>query len=238
MELLNDYLVVDLETTGLNPKEEKIIEIGAVKVRQGKIIDCFQTFVNPKRKLEDRIVELTKITQSQIDEARSIEEILPEFLDFAEDLPLCGHKVLFDYSFLKKAFVNQKMEFERRGIDTLKISRVCHPELEKKTLGAMCEFYQIDLEAHRAIHDAKATFLLFEKLKAAFGQKEDADKIFQVLPLIYKVKREGPASKRQIERLQELIDRLGITVDFELESLTKNEASRWYDKIVSEHGKG
>lgn len=238
MELLNDYLVVDLETTGLNPKEDKIIEIGAVKILNGKVVDTYQTFVNPRRKLEDRIIELTNISQDMVDGAPPIEEVLPEFLEFAGDLTLCGHRVLFDYSFLKKQATNLKLSFERMGIDTLRISRICLPELEKKTLGFMCEHYQIPLEAHRAINDAKATGKLFEKLKEEFGDSVDAEKIFKPQQLIYKVKKEGPASKRQLERLQELIDRLQITVDFELEGLTKNEASRWYDRIVSEYGNG
>lgn len=236
MELLKDYLVVDLETTGLNPKEDKIIEIGAVKVNNGEITDTFQAFVNPKRTVSERIAELTGISQCEVDRADTIEAVLPEFLKFAEELPLCGHRILFDYSFLKKACTNQRLPFERTGIDTLRISRICHPELEKKTLSSMCGHYGISLEAHRAVHDAKATYELFECLKEEFGGKENAQEIFAVRPLLYKVKREVPASKKQIERLLRLTERLQVSVDVEIESLTKNEASRLYDRLVSSYG--
>ena len=121
--MTNTYVCIDLETTGLNSKRDKIIEIGAVKVEQGKIVAEWETFVNPGRKLEERITELTGIRDEQLADAQVISDLLPALFAFLGDHVLLGHCILFDYSFLKKAAVNEKMRFERQGIDTLKIAR-------------------------------------------------------------------------------------------------------------------
>jgi len=111
---VRDYLCVDLETTGLNPKTDKIIEIGAVKVKKGEIIDTFATFVRPGKALPERIRELTGIAGTDLEGAPLIGEVLPQFLEFAEELPLLGHSILFDYSFLKRAAVNAGRAFEKK----------------------------------------------------------------------------------------------------------------------------
>ena len=103
---MKEYVSVDVETTGLAPKQDKIIEIGAVRVRDGQIVGSFTCFVNPGRILPAHITELTGILQEQVDEAETMESVLPAFLEFAGDLPLVGHRILFDYGFLKRAAVN------------------------------------------------------------------------------------------------------------------------------------
>ena len=100
MEKINNYVCVDLETTGLNPKTDRIIEIGAVKVRNGVVTDTFETLVNPGRRLEERIVTLTGIRDDMLQEQPSIREVLPDFLSFAGEDILLGHSVLFDFAFL------------------------------------------------------------------------------------------------------------------------------------------
>ena len=162
--MIEDYICLDLETTGLNPKTDKIIEIGAVKVRNGIIIDSFETFVAPERKLEQRITELTGITDKMLENAPSKEEIISKFLEFAEEDVLLGHSVLFDYSFIKRAAVNCRLTFERKGIDTLKIARKYLPDLESRSLGSLCPHYGIAHCAHRAMADAVATVSLYKKL--------------------------------------------------------------------------
>ena len=105
---MKEYVSVDVETTGLAPKQDKIIEIGAVRVRDGQIVESFTSFVNPGRILPAHITELTGILQEQVDEAEPMESVLPAFLEFAGDLPLVGHRILFDYGFLKRAAVNMR----------------------------------------------------------------------------------------------------------------------------------
>lgn len=233
----DSYVCVDLETTGLNPKTDKIIEIGAVKVIGGVCVGTFETFVNPGRMLSDRIVELTGITDVQLKGAPSIEEVLPELLSFFGEHVLLGHSVLFDYSFIKKAAVNGKYTFERNGIDTLKIARKYLPELESRSLDFLCGHYKIPHKAHRALEDAKATCTLYDKLWEGFHGAEEADKFFAPAKLIYQVKRETPITPAQKERLYKLIARHKLTVNYDLDKLSRNEASRYTDQIVAKYGR-
>ena len=144
---MKEYVSVDVETTGLAPKQDKIIEIGAVRVRDGQIVGSFTSFVNPGRILPAHITELTGILQEQVDEAETMESVLPAFLEFAGDLPLVGHRILFDYGFLKRAAVNMRLDFERSGVDTLKLSRQFLSELPSRRLSALCEHFEIPIQA-------------------------------------------------------------------------------------------
>ena len=138
--MTDSYIALDLETTGLEPKKEKITEIAALKVEHGQITGRFVTLVNPKRPLTERVVELTGITDDMLKDAPVIEDIIGEVLEFIGNLPLLGHNIRFDYSFLKQAAVNQKMEFECEAVDTLKLCRKLMPEQEKKNLGNACTY--------------------------------------------------------------------------------------------------
>lgn len=100
--MYDTYVSIDLETTGLNPKRDRIIEIGAIRVEQGQIVEEFSTFVDPGRKLEERITELTGIRDEDLADAPQLDEVFPQLLEFMGELPLLGHSILFDYSFLKK----------------------------------------------------------------------------------------------------------------------------------------
>lgn len=237
VDKLQNYICLDLETTGLNPKMDKITEIGAVKVKEGKVVDTFSTLINPGRTLSERIVELTKITDEMLKPAPTIDKIIPDFLAFSEELPLLGHGILFDYSFMKRAVVNAGGQYERMGLDTLLIARTYLPDLESRRLTFLCKHYGIPLKAHRALEDALATKMLYDKLWEAFSEKEEGNKCFCPTKLLYKVKKESPATKQQKERLYKLIDRHKIIVDYDVESLTRNEASRYTDLILARYGR-
>lgn len=246
-KMIDTYVCIDLETTGLNPKLDKIIEIGAVKVIQGKKAGSYSSFVNPGRKLDERIVELTGIRDEDLEQAQTIEQVLPEVMEFLEDvpkgisegdsldIPLLGHSILFDYSFLKKAAVDQKLTFEKQGIDTLKIARKYLADLEHRSLDYLCNYYQIPHHAHRAMADAEATCTLYEKLAELFYTEEEA--LFRPSPLIFHVKRDTPATKRQKELLYRLLQQHKITLNADVERLTRSEASRFTDKIFLEYGR-
>lgn len=233
--MTDTYISIDLETTGLNPKQDKIIEIGAVKVIKGIVADTYSTFVNPGRLLEERVVTLTGIRDEDLQKAPSMEEVLPQLLDFLEDYPLLGHRILFDFSFLKKAAVDRKMSFERKGIDTLKIARKYLPELEHRNLNYLCAYYQIPHQAHRALADAEATRALYEKLTELFYKEEEA--LFCPKPLQFQVKRDTPATKPQKERLYRLLEQHKIDLEVDVEKLTRSEASRFTDKILAKYGR-
>lgn len=228
-----DFTVLDLETTGLNPKTDKIIEIGAIRVRDGKLTEEFSTLINPGRKLEERITALTGITDEALEHAPSIEEVWPSLLAFLGTDLLVGHRILFDYSFLKRVAVNQKCTFERQGIDTLKIARKCLPDLESRRLPDLCKNYGIPHHAHRAADDAVATFRLYEKLGVAFP---DAS-LFTPEQLLYKAKKESPITKGQKEQLYKLIEKHKLTIECDIDKLSRNEASRMADKIRFRYGK-
>lgn len=261
--MVNDYVVMDIETTGLNPKSEKIIELGAARIREGKVVDTFSAFVNPGRSLSERIVELTGISDRDVENAPYIEEIIQDFVDFTGDDVLLGHNLSFDYSFVKKAAVNNKLSFEKEGIDTLRIARRFLAQLESRRLGFLCEYYQIELEAHRALNDALATHRLYQKLCAEFINSktvlasEKEKNIFEPGKMIYSVKKESPITQKQFEHILRLADRyrLGLTQEkdtltesvrvflepvegvnserIDVAHISKNEASRIIDKILS-----
>ena len=239
-KMTDSYICIDLETTGLNPKTDKIIEIGAVRVEEHVIVEEWETFVNPGRQLEERIIALTGIRDEQLESAPTIEMVLPRLLEMSGDHVLLGHSVTFDYSFIKRAAVNQKKSFEREGIDTLKIARKYLAGLESRSLGYLCEYYGIRHNAHRALHDAKATVELYRKLTELFYDQEEAEgnkSLFRPKRLRHHVKRETPATKPQKEQLYKLTDRHKLIVDYDIEKLTRSEASRRIDRILAEYGR-
>lgn len=240
---IQSYVSIDLETTGLSPKTDRIIEIGAVKVLEGKRAEIFSTLVNPHRRLRPVITELTGIRDEDLTGAPDIEEAISQILSFLEELPLLGHSVLFDFSFLKKAAADQRLPFERRGIDTLKISRKYLAELEHRNLDYLCGYYKIPHQAHRALADAEATAALYDCLLRQFYSEEE--KLFCPEELIFQVKRDTPATKSQKERLyrlakqHKLLGNIGMGsismdgMEIEIEGMTKSEASRLTDRILS-----
>lgn len=233
--MTDTYTVLDLETTGLNPKQDRIIEIGAVKVCEGKVTDRFQTLVNPGRVLEERVCELTGISNDMLADAPEIEALMESLLAFLGEDVLVGHRILFDYSFVKKAAVNQKLCFEKKGIDTLKLARRFLPELESRKLEYLCKYYGICHTAHRALGDAEATAVLYQKLVELFYETDE--KAFSPIPLIYQVKKETPITKSQKERLYKLLDKHRITIEYNVDKLTRNEADRIMDRILAKYGR-
>ena len=234
--MIQDYVCLDLETTGLDPRCDKIIEIGAVKVRNGEIVDTFQSFVNPGRMLPEKIIELTGICDSDLKDANSIDVVAPKFLEFSGEDIFLGHSVMFDYSFMKKAAVDHKLKFERLGVDTLKIARKFLPDLESRSLDYLCKHYEIPHVAHRALEDAKATVALYYKLREAFAN-EETKKDFLAGNLLFQVKRDTPSTKAQVERLYRLIEQHQLTPEIAPEQMTRSEASRYTDRILAKYGR-
>lgn len=227
-------VVLDLEMTGLNARTEKIIEIGAGKIRDGKVVETFGCFVNPGRTLNKKTVEITGITDEMIQGSEEFQQIMPGLLEFIGEDVLVGHNIIFDYSFLKKSVLNHMpkgAKFERKGIDTLKIARRFLDGTQKKTLSALCEYYGITYVPHRALNDALATWQLFEKLWMAYY--ETAPEAFEPKPLIYQVKKESPIMPKQIEQIQRLVSLYGVECPYDISGMTKNEASRYVDNLKS-----
>lgn len=246
--MIQDFVSIDLETTGLLYKEDGIIELAAVRFRNGKEEASFHTYINPGREIPERITELTGISHKQVKDAPPFQDICQEVLAFIGEDVLMAHHISFDYAFLKRAVMNdapagwvKEHGFERKGIDTLKIARMFLPTLESRSLGALCMHYGIALDAHRALEDARATAYLYLKLWEEFGNHTDAEasvnKLFLPYQLVCKIKKECPATRAQKERLYRELEKHKIVPEYDVERLTKNEASRYLDRILSEYGR-
>lgn len=162
--LNSSYVIFDLETTGFSPELNNIIEIGAVKVKDGKIIDRFSAFVNPKEPIPFRIEQLTGINDGMVINAPGIETVLPEFLDFSKDCVMVAHNADFDTSFIiKKAhLLGLKPEFTI--VDTVSMARILLPQLNRFKLDTVAKALNISLENHhRAVDDAECTAYIFLK---------------------------------------------------------------------------
>lgn len=234
--MMRTFVAVDLETTGLRPKYDRILEIGALKVVDGELVDTFQTFVDPRMQIPERITALTGITQEMVEGQLQQDKAVKEFLDFCGELPLIGHNILFDYSFLKHQAVNLGREFEKEAADTLAIARHAFPGLPSRSLEAMCAYYALNrTNAHRAYDDARATMELYGHLWEEFGEKNP--EWFEAKPLVCKVKRQNPITPAQKRYLNDLIKYHRIEIDVEVDSLTKSEASRMIDQMILVHGR-
>ncbi|HIQ67608.1 MAG TPA: PolC-type DNA polymerase III [Candidatus Faecousia excrementigallinarum] len=165
MEFDGEYVAFDLETTGLSSQKDEIIEIGAVRMQGGKELDRFQTFVNPGRRLEQKIVELTGITDAMLADAPSIEKVLPEFLEFVGDRVLVAHNADFDTGFIREACRKQGLPYGFTSVDTLILSQNLLPHLNKFKLDVVSNALSLpDFNHHRAGDDAVTCGLIFHKL--------------------------------------------------------------------------
>ena len=232
------FTAIDIETTGLGPEKAKIIEIGAAKYEDGVQKEVFSTLVNPQTAgIPERITELTGITDEMVKDAPKETEAMRSLLHFLEgEEILLGHNIPFDYSFLKVAAGRLGEVFEYKGLDTLVIARMCHPELPGKTLAAMCEAYGITNEhAHRAYEDACTAAQLYFLMEERFG-KIHGD-WFVPKPLFYKPKKTEPVTKRQVSYLQGIIAMHGLDLTPDYTTLTKSEASRLIDTLLAKYGR-
>ena len=157
-----DYVVFDIETTGFNSENDRIIEIGAVKVVNGKITETFSEFVNPERPIPYKITQLTTITDDMVKDAEIIEKVLPRFLDFCEGAVLVAHNAGFDTGFIRANCRRLDLPYDYTAVDTLGLARCLMPHLGKYTLDNICKHLNIILETHhRAVDDATATGKIF-----------------------------------------------------------------------------
>ena len=162
--LMDSFVVFDIETTGFSSVTNHIIEIGAVKVENGKIVDRFSTYVNPKEPIPYRITKLTTITDADVMDAPTIDQVLPEFFAFCEGCVLVAHNASFDIGFIKENARKLELPYAYTHVDTLAMARVLLPQLAKFTLDHVAKTVGVSLENHhRAVDDAEATAEIFEK---------------------------------------------------------------------------
>ena len=159
------YCVLDLETTGFSPKTEKITEVGIMKIKDGKVIDEFSTFVNPEKPIPPKVVEVTNITDDMVQDAETIDKIFPKILEFIDGSVLVAHNASFDMGFLKYNAKQLGYEFDYTYVDTLALSRKIFPNLKKYKLGKIAEYLKIKVEvAHRALDDVDTTVKVYNEM--------------------------------------------------------------------------
>ncbi len=169
----SEYVVFDIETTGLSPRFNKIIEIGAVRIKDGKIQDTYSRFVNPEVPIPYSITKLTSINDNMVLEAPTIEEVLPEFLEYVGDAILVAHNASFDTGFIKEFAKKQGLPFDYTIVDTMTLAHILIPELGKYTLDRLCKQFNVSLENHhRACDDAAATAEIFVKMLKMIKNKD------------------------------------------------------------------
>jgi len=173
------YCVMDLETTGLSFRTEKITEIGIMKIKNGEVIDSFETFVNPEKPIPYEVVEVTKITDDMVKDAPTIKEIFPKVLEFIGESVLVAHNADFDIGFLKHNAAQLGHKFDYTYIDTLRLAKDLFPDYKKYKLGIIAENLGIKVEvAHRALDDVDTTVKVFNimmKMIKEKGAKKVAD---------------------------------------------------------------
>lgn len=170
------YVVFDLETTGFSPIQDKIIEIGAVKIRAGEIIDTFSTFVNPKVPIPFKITQLTGITDDMVIHAPMIETVLSEFLEFVGDAVLVAHNASFDVGFIEQNCRYQNIVPDFTSVDTVVLARILLPTLSKFKLNIVAKALNISLQNHhRAVDDAAATAEIFLKFLQMLKERNVLD---------------------------------------------------------------
>ncbi len=179
-DLNNDtYVIFDTETTGLSAVYNTIIEIGAVKIKNGEIIDRFETFVDPKEHISDKITEITGITDDMVQGAPLLEEALPRFKAFIGNSILVAHNARFDMAFLNIGLKKIGLEESINPvIDTVELARFLYPKMKNHKLNTLCKAFNIKLvNHHRALDDAEATGHLTWKMVTDLQEKGITDLI-------------------------------------------------------------
>lgn len=176
---VRDYVVFDLETTGLSPATDEIIEISGIKVRGGKAVEDFSTLVNPGRPIPFAATSVNGITNSMVKNAPCVREALGDFLDFAGGDILVGHNIhTFDTNFLYDGAVRELgKKVQNDYVDTLYMAKACLPELSHHRLTDVAAHFQIATEgAHRALNDCVVNRLCYERLGVIWEEKQKAAK--------------------------------------------------------------
>lgn len=241
--LQDSFVVFDLETTGFSPTRNRIIEIGAVKVVNGKISDRFSTFVNPKVPIPPRITEVTSITDDMVADAPEINTVLPEFLTFCEGCVLVAHNAEFDYSFICKKGAEQGLDTEFTVVDTVGVARVLFPHMARYTLDSVAKALKISLvNHHRAVEDAEATAEIFEKMITLLAKEgiTDLDALYErthCAPEIIKKKPYYHAillAQNEVGRvnLYRLVSLSHLNYFFRRPRIPKSELMKWREGII------
>lgn len=164
--LVDDYVVFDLETTGLDPKTSRIIEIGALKYKNNELVDELSILVNPKCLIPSVITALTGIDDDTVKDAPTIEEALPKFLSFIEDLPLVAHNSRFDLSFIEENIIRLGLPMiKNSNIDTVYLARKYIKSVYNHKLETLKDYFRLTYSSHRSLEDCYTTNYVYQYCK-------------------------------------------------------------------------
>lgn len=206
MDIRESTLVVtDVETTGTSADDHRILEIGAVKVCDGSIVDRFQQLVNPRRIVPRRITKLTGITTGMVFDAPPVEEVLPSYLDFLGDGILVAHNLSFDKRFLNAASTQTGGDvLPNETLCTLRLARRLLPGLDSKGLDRLVEFYDISVDTrHRALSDAEATSIVLRRFLRQLSFEHELDAPEEVLAFQYRQYQQVREPPENLQRIRE-----------------------------------
>ena len=171
-DLDTTYCVLDLETTGLSFRTEKITEVGIMKIKNGEVIDEFSCFVNPEKPIPQKVVEVTNITDDMVKDAETIDKVFPKILEFVGDSVLVAHNADFDIGFLKYNAKQLGYELNNTYVDTLRLAKSLFPDFKKYKLGFIADKLGIVVEvAHRALDDVDTTVKVFNVMISMLKEK-------------------------------------------------------------------
>ena len=197
-----EYVAFDLETTGLSSRTDTIIEIGAVVLKNGREIDRFQTFVDPERSLEKKIVDLTGITDDMVKGAPKIDEVLPKFLEFVGDRVIVAHNSDFDTGFIRAACADLGYEYNFTAVDTLILSQNLLPHLNKFKLDIVANALSLpEFNHHRAGDDAMTCGLIFHELCKKLEVEHDIHSLQTINPAMINLRAKGHITDRQARHI-------------------------------------
>ncbi len=172
--MLNEYVVLDLETTGLSKYKHKITEIAAIKFRKDEVVDTFHSLVNPETKIPSFITKLTGINYEMVKDAPTINQIIPNLKEFLSNHTIIAHNSTFDYGFLNQNHFNHYNEpLSNQHLCTRKLANRLLPDLYSKKLSVLCEHFEItNKQEHRAMADVEVTAKIFSKFLEMMKKKD------------------------------------------------------------------
>ena len=245
VSLHDEFVAFDLETTGLSARQDVITEIGAVIIRDGEVIDRFQTFVDPERPLAKKIIDLTGITDEMLRGAPKIHEVLPKFLEFCGDRPLCAHNADFDVGFLTAACEKLQIPFAPTYVDTLILAQNLLPKLGKYKLNIVADALSLpDFQHHRASDDALTCgYLLMRFIRML--EERDIHDLHAINPAMAELRSGGRLDGRHarhillfaknqtgLRNLYRLISLGNLQYYKRVPRIPKSELMRWREGLI------
>jgi DNA polymerase-3 subunit epsilon len=199
------FVVTDTETTGTSPSSDRVIELAAVKLCEGEVVDTFQQLINPDRAIPKRITQITGISTAMVYDARPIDEVLPDYLDFLGDGIFTAHNLSFDRNFINAELGRVGApELDVDTLCTLRLARRLLPGLKSKGLSRLIQFYNLQVNGrHRALGDAEATATILQQFFSQLAFEHEIETVDELLTFQNRSYRQVRRTPNHIKTLRE-----------------------------------